>query len=248
MAPPSLTLTSRDAVVSHEGCTQAYAQEHCWETLQCLIGQSIQRSIWQGLGWVRRLPFRDSDENTLFLWQSQIPLVVSTVFFCFGLVFLFFRSLPTSFMWSQPKELKLDSNLIIQHGPISWDSNIYHINRKDGRKLGSYPTGEFLSHVALSYKSNYHQLKVFTALGLQLSNLKGEWCTFPKTLSSVLYTRHLQTLHPQDNFRTKAAYEILILSLTNEFKRNLDWGCRLTTDLSNMVWNVLHRQRWDPRL
>lgn len=172
--------------------------------LQCLIDQSIQSSTWQGLGWVRRMLFRDPDESTFFLWQNQIPPLVSKV--C--VLFLFFRSPPTSFMRSQPKELKLDSNLIIQHGPISWDSNIYHINRKDGRKLGSYPTAEFLSHVALSYKSNYHQLKVFTALGLQLWNLKGVWCTFLQILSSVLYSRHLQTLNPPDNFRAKAAYEI----------------------------------------
>lgn len=88
-------------------------------------------------------------------------------------------SLPRSFTWRQPEELKLDSNLIIQHGPISWDSSIYHINRKGRSKLGSHPAGVFLSHVALSYKSNYCQLKVLTALELWLSNLKGPQCTFP---------------------------------------------------------------------
>lgn len=165
---------------------------------------------------------RDPDESKLFLWQSHIPLLVSTVFL------FFLNSLPMSFMWSQPKELKLDSNLIIQHGPISWDSSIYHINRKDGRKLGSHPTGALLSHVALSYKSNYHQLKVLTALGLQHSNLKGTWCTFSKIPSTVPYSRHLQTFNPQDNFRANAVDEILVLSLTSEFKRNLDWGHHLS--------------------
>ena len=98
----------------------------------------------------------------------------------------FFPSLPTSFPRSKPEELKLDSSLIIQHGPISWDSSIYHINRKGRGKLGSHPAGALLSHVALSHKSNYHQLKVLTAPELQLSNLKGPCCTFlPMVRDSV---------------------------------------------------------------
>lgn len=123
------------------------------------------------------------NENKIFPLQTQVPLSYSIIFFP--------PSLPTSFAWSQPEKLKLDSNLIIQHGPISWDSNIYHINRKDRRKPGSHPTGAFLSHVALSYKSNYHQLKVLTAPELQLSNLKGPQCTFSEILPAVHYSAQL---------------------------------------------------------
>ena len=117
--------------------------------------------------------------------QTRVPLSFSTTIF---------PRLPTSFPRSKPEELKLDSNLIIQHGPISWDSSIYHINRKGRGKLGSHPAGALLSHVALSHKSNYHQLKVLTDPELQLSNLKGPRCTFSEILPVVHDS--VQAWHP----------------------------------------------------
>lgn len=80
--------------------------------LQCLIDQSIQSSTWQGLGWVRRMLFRDPDESTLFLWQNQIPPLVSKVCVC---CFSFSEVFP----WASFGASLRNSNLI----PI-WLSNM----------------------------------------------------------------------------------------------------------------------------